>query len=65
MNADYAVVKDLAILNEPYIKGRRFCVLWCLAVVLFGIAAWLVLICIENFYLIIDWLWHYTYIVND
>ncbi len=20
--------------------------------------------CIENFYLIIDWLWHYTYIVN-
>ncbi len=33
--------------------------------VLFGITAWVVLICIENFYLIIIyWLWHYTYIVN-
>ncbi len=36
MNADYAVVRDLAIL---YIKGRRFSGLWCLPVVLFGIAA--------------------------
>ncbi len=41
---------------EPYIKGRRFSGLLSLPVVLFGIAAWLVLICIENFYLIIDWL---------
>ncbi len=41
---------------EPYIKGRRFGGLWRLPVVLFGIAAWLVLICFENFYLIIDWL---------
>ncbi len=41
---------------EPYIKGRRFSGLWHLPVVLFGIAAWLVLIYIENFYLIIDWL---------
>ncbi len=49
MNADYAVVRDLAILNEPYIKGRRFCVLWCLAVVLFGIAAWLLF----NYWLIV------------
>ncbi len=22
MNADYAVIRDLVILNEPYIKGR-------------------------------------------
>ncbi len=36
MNADYAVVRDLAIL---YIKDRRFSGLWCLPVVLFGIAA--------------------------
>ncbi len=41
---------------EQHIKGRRFSGLWHLSVVLFGIAAWLVLICIENFYLIIDWL---------
>ncbi len=41
---------------EPYIKGRRFSSVWRLPVVLFGIAAWLVVICIENFYLIIDWL---------
>ncbi len=41
---------------EQYIKGRRFSGLWHLSVDLFGIAAWLVLICIENFYLIIDWL---------
>ncbi len=47
MNADYAVIKDLAIL--------WFSSLWRLPVVLFGIAAWLMLICIENFYLIIDW----------
>ncbi len=50
---------------EPYIKGRRFSGLWRLPVGLFGIADILVLICIENFYLIIDWwLWHYTYIGN-
>ncbi len=40
---------------EPYIKGRRFSGLWRLPVGLFGIADILVLICIENFYLIIDW----------
>ncbi len=39
---------------EPFIKGRRFSGLWRLPVFLFGIAAWLMLICIENFYLIID-----------
>ncbi len=44
----YAVVRDLAIL---WFSG-----LWRIPVVLFGIAAWLVLICIDNFYLIIDWL---------
>ncbi len=37
-------------------KSRQFSGLWRLPGVLFGIAAWLVLICIENFYLIIDWL---------
>ncbi len=41
---------------EPYIKGMRLSDLWRLPVVMFGIAAWLVLICIENLYLIIDWL---------
>ncbi len=42
MNADseIQVVRDLAILNgSVYIKGRRFSGLWCLPVVLFGIAA--------------------------
>ncbi len=39
MNADYAVVRDLAILNDPYIKGSRLSGLWRLPVVLFGIAA--------------------------
>ncbi len=43
MNADYAVIRDLVILNEPYIKGRRLSGLPCGPV---GIAAWLVLICI-------------------
>ncbi len=58
MNADYAVVKDLAIL--------WFSSLWHLPVVLFGIAAWLVLICIENLfnYWLISWLCNNTYIVN-
>ncbi len=41
---------------ELYIKGRRFSALWRVPVALFGIAAWLVLICIKNLYLIIDWL---------
>ncbi len=41
---------------EQNIKGMQFSGLWRLPVVLFGIAAWLVLICIENFDLIIGWL---------
>ncbi len=46
MNADYAVVRDLAILNGTVsVKGSRFSGLWRLPVVLLGIAAWLVLIC--------------------
>ncbi len=28
MNADYAVVRDLMILNGTYIKGRRYSGLW-------------------------------------
>ncbi len=39
MNSDYVVVRNLAILNGTYIKGRRFSGLWHVPVVLFGIAA--------------------------